>query len=188
MRLTVRVTDALDFFAADRARPAKFAVHGHLPTERRHVLWKTTASFSPQNFNPMSQGSLCGVKQSPDGLGRKLLRQRHGREPGAVQDFVRIRIANAAEQVRIGQGALERVISQRERRAEFLQRAVEDIQTSRFVNPQGRFALNEVERRPFLCSRFRDRECAARKFECGQSALSGRLCAGLAPVQATRDH
>ena len=47
----------------------------------------------------------------------ELRRQRHRRQPRAVQDLVGVGVADAAEQVRIGQRALERVVLARRARA-----------------------------------------------------------------------
>ena len=48
-----------------------------------------------------------------------------------MQDFVGICVADAAEQMRIGKRALERVVSRSERGGEFVKRRGEDIEAAR---------------------------------------------------------
>ena len=55
-------------------------------------------------------------------------RQLHGRQPRGVQDFIRVGVADAAENVRVGQGALERVVLAREPLGERRQCRVEHFE------------------------------------------------------------
>ena len=71
-----------------------------------------------------------------------------------MQDFVRVSVAEAAEQMRIGQSTFQRAVLSCERTREFVQRAIQNIQTAWIMGAQGDFALQEMQRRPFLGSRF----------------------------------
>ena len=53
-----------------------------------------------------------------DLLGRQLARQQHRRHLRGVQDLVRIGVADAAQQMRIGERALQRVVLPRQGLAE----------------------------------------------------------------------
>ena len=59
------------------------------------------------------------------------LRQQNGRELGVKKNFIGIGIADAAEQVRISQRALERVIGGGKRGAELIERSCKDIDAAR---------------------------------------------------------
>ena len=61
----------------------------------------------------------------------ELCGQRQRRQPRAVQDLVRVGVADAAEQARIGQRALERVVLAREARGERLEVGVERLRARR---------------------------------------------------------
>ena len=68
------------------------------------------AGFVTQPGDPVLERANRGRMKPRDLRVAQGRRQRHGRHPGRVKDFVRIRVADAAEDVRIGEGALERVI------------------------------------------------------------------------------
>ena len=60
------------------------------------------------------------LMQPRDRLAIEPARQQHRRQPRRVEDLVRVRVADAAQQPRVGQRPLERVILARQRCAEFV--------------------------------------------------------------------
>src|SRR5271165_47009 len=99
------IANALDRFAATRARLLAFAVNGHFFAERSHLLRKRTSRFFAQPRNPRAQGASNGLVKPHDLFRFEFLRQLHRRELGLPEDFVRIGIADSTEQVRIGKSS-----------------------------------------------------------------------------------
>src|SRR3989442_12868698 len=110
VRFVFGVDDALHGCAADRAWLSEFAVHRHLRTERRHPGRKILTGFGAQANRPLVEDRARSAVQPRDLLGRELLRQGERRQARPVQDLVRIGVADAAEQARVSERALERVI------------------------------------------------------------------------------
>src|ERR1041385_9000608 len=108
-----------------------------------------------------------------------------------MQDFIRVRVANAAEQARIGERALECVILVRERMRKFRQRAVQHIESTWIMSREIFLALHQVQRRALLGSRFGEQKRSVREVESCETALRFRLGADWAPrtpVQSPRNH
>jgi len=72
------------------------------------------------------------------------------REPGGVEDLVRVGVADAGEDARIGEGALERPVLGGDRPAEAVEIGPQNLQPAGIVLRQGLLAPDHVERRPFL--------------------------------------
>ena len=96
----------------------------------------------------------------------ELARQLERRQPRAMQDLVRVRVADAAEEVRIGQRALERVVLAPQRRGE-----VSHAAASATSRPPGSsaasaaLALHDVQRRALLRARLGQQQRAVREIE-----------------------
>ncbi len=73
--------------------------------------------FGAKPSDPELQRLPGRGKQSFPFVGRELVGERDRRELRRVQDLVGIGVADAAEQARIGQGALQRMIFSRQHRA-----------------------------------------------------------------------
>ncbi len=97
-------------------------MHGHFRAESGDIFRELIAGLLSQQPDPTSKRFLRGLVQTRYLLDRELLAQPHRGKPRGMQDFVRIRVANAAKQARIGQRAFERVIPPCERSGERIQR------------------------------------------------------------------
>ena len=111
--------------------------------------------------------------QARDLLGGQLRAHRERREPRAVQDLVRIGVADAAEQARVGQRALERVVLARERRRELLRDRIEHLEAAGIVRGEPGLARDDVQRGALLRAGLGQHQRAARRNR-RRRARSGR--------------
>jgi hypothetical protein len=105
-----------------------------------------------------------------------------------VQDLVRVGVADAAQQARIGQGSLDGVVLPGQGRAEIVQVRAQHLEAARIVVRQPRLAAHHVEPRPLLLAGLRQQQAAVGEVEGRQPAPPGHGHAGLPPAQAARDH
>ena len=176
--------------AAHGARLAEAAVDGHAVAEGGHLFREAVAGLAAQALGPVVQ-RLRASRRTAVAISAwsSSLRQRQRRQAGGVQDLVGVGVADAVEQLRIGEGALERVILARQRGART--RRGRRSSTSR---PPGsccgerRLAAHEVQRRALLRAGLGKRQRAVGKAKRGQADLAGQLGAGRLPVQPARDH
>lgn len=104
------VADALDGGCADGAGFAEAAVDGHVVAKRRDAFGETVGSFGTKTEDPIVEDGEYGRVEAIDfGVG-ELLCEVEGREAGVVEDFVGVGVADAAEELGIGEGALEGVV------------------------------------------------------------------------------
>ena len=82
-----------------------------------------------------------------------------------MQDLVRIGVADAAEQVRVGQRALDRVVLAGERIVELLERCLERLDAAGIERGKRRLTAHHLHRRALLRAGFREQQGAAREFE-----------------------
>ena len=117
-------------------------------------------------------------------------RELERRQPGTVQDLVRIGVADAAEQMRIGERALERVALARQRLVKLLAGRLERLDTAGIERAQRRVAAYQLQRRPLLRARFGEEQRAVLEHERREQQLRPhpRLLAGLPPAEPTGDH
>jgi hypothetical protein len=163
-------------------------VHRHPLAKRRDALRKPAARLRADAVDPVQQGRARGVEE-PRGLRLgELARLLHGRELRAVQDLVRIRVADAAQDPRVCHRALERVVLTGQRRAERGEVRVEHLEAARIVLLQAGFAARQIERGPALGAGLGQDQGPRREIERGQTDLGGRLGAGGLPVKAPGDH
>ena len=111
-----------------------------------------------------------------------------GREPGAVQDLVGVRVPDPGEEPGVGERALERVALARQRRAEGGEIGVERLEPAAIERGERGGAADEVERRAPLRARLGEHERALREVERGEPDAAGELRVRLAPVEPARDH
>jgi hypothetical protein len=121
-------------------------------------------------------------------LGREAAGEAERRDPGTVQDLVRVGVADAAQDVRIGQGALQRVALRRERSLERSEVRLQHLQAAGIEGRQRRFSRDEVERGPLLAAGFGEQQRAGWEIEGGQADLPGHLGATRLPLKTARDH
>src|SRR6266542_2328144 len=128
--LAVSKADALHGRAAVGAGLAVAAVHGHARPEGRHALGELAGRRLSQPHGPVVErrprrvveARMLAVAQRP--------RLPDRRELCLMQDLVRVRVADAGEDVRVRERALERVALARDGRAELFRRARERLDTA----------------------------------------------------------
>jgi hypothetical protein len=104
-----------------------------------------------------------------------------------MQDFVGVRVADAAEHARIGEHAFEGVIFARYAHAKLGQGAGDGIDTAGIERREGSTALDETNRSAAFAAGFG--ECQRSRVEREFRYRSGaRLLARIEPVQTTGDH
>ncbi len=84
-------------------------MHGHPFAKGGHFLWELLAFVLSQLGNPVLERRSRGLIEALDLLVAELSGAGQWRKPSPVQDLVRIRIPDAAEETGIGQGALQGV-------------------------------------------------------------------------------
>ena len=142
----------------------------------RHIFAKCRA-FSgnvlqppPKPSDPELQRLPGRSKESLPLFGRELVRQHNGRELGSVQDLVGISVADAAQQTRISQRPLQRMIFRREHGAERIEIRGEHINSAGVQGEQSLFPADQMQRRPALASRLGQDQGALGK------SKAARLC------------
>ena len=105
-----------------------------------------------------------------------------------MEDLVRIRVADPAERLRVGERALERVPLARERGAELGQRRLERLEAAAVVLAKSGFATHDVNRRSTLRARLGEEQRAVVEVERGQSELARDLRAARQPLESARNH
>ena len=104
-----------------------------------------------------------------------------------MQDFVRIGVADAGEQPRAGQRALERVVLGREARSELRRCAGQRLEATGVECRERCLALDNMQRRAALAAGLRQDDRTVIEIEHRQRAAR-RLAVRRPPVQATGDH
>ena len=110
VRLVLRVADPLDRRAADRARLAVAAMHGHPVAKRGDSLGKSARRPRCRSRSVQSSSTARVAANRRRTLGSERARQRQWREPRAMQDLVGVGVADAAQEPRVGERALEGVV------------------------------------------------------------------------------
>src|SRR6185369_14756674 len=99
-----------------------------------------------------------------------------------MQDLIRIRVADPAEDMRIGQSALQSMVPDREAASELSKRRRHDIHASRIQCGQSRFALGHMQGRTLLRTSLSKGEAAVVEQECCEGAAAVGLLRSLAPM------
>src|SRR5207245_1652566 len=141
-----------------------------------------------QALDPMVEGLSRRPVQPFDLLRGELRGEPKGRQAGRMQDFVGIRVADPVEQMRIGEGALERMRFTSQGGAELSWRRAEHVEASRVVRGKPLDAAQQVQRCAVLRPRFRQEQAPARKIPGGEAGTAGNPHAGRLPVESARDH
>src|SRR5206468_3722962 len=131
--------------------------------------------FATQPLGPVHECFLRGGEEPFELFGVELARELHRGETGAVQDLVRICVADAAEEARVGERPLERMALADERGAKVPEVRLEDLESAGVVSVEGRLAAYDVERCAFLRAGFGDEQCPARKIDDCKTEFAGRL-------------
>src|SRR5690606_21318094 len=122
---------------------------GHLGLERRHVLGER-AGAGAEARGPLLEHRPGRLEQTRHLFVVQLLREAHRRHLRSVQDLVGVGVADAAEEARIGQRALERVVLAAEALYEGRLRRLEDLEPARI---EDRRIVYEVQARALLGAR-----------------------------------
>ena len=107
---TIGVPDSLKRAPADRTRLAEPAMDGHFGTEGGHILGERVARLGAKPIKPFLEHLTGRLIKPAAFVGRQLPGEREGREPGTMKNLIGVGVAYPTEQVRVGQGPLERVV------------------------------------------------------------------------------
>jgi len=186
--LVVGVADSLDLGAASRTRQAVAAVHRHRGAERGYLFGEGIGGLGADAIGPFEERRARRVVEPRDFRIAQLLRHRDWRELRAMQDLVGVRIADSAEDVRIGERALERVIGRAQRRRERLEGRLERLDTSRAERRQPSFACDYVERGAMLRAGLGEPQPSAIELEHREQISPARFGRRRIPVQPAGNH
>ena len=121
-------------------------MNGHRLAERSDVLRKSCPGLAAEAVGPLEQGAPRGLEESRALVLAELAGQHHRREPGPMQDLVRVCVADPAEQPRIGERALQRVILAREGGAKGCEIGGEHLEPAGVMVIEPVLASDEVKR------------------------------------------
>ena len=105
-----------------------------------------------------------------------------------MQDLIRIRVADAAEETRIGQRALQRVVLASERHVEDLESDAEHFDPARIVSRERVAAGDDVQRCAARRASFGEQQRGVSEIERGEAQTRGNLHARLLPLKTAGDH
>ncbi|HZC47062.1 MAG TPA: hypothetical protein VE243_11340 [Candidatus Acidoferrum sp.] len=105
-----------------------------------------------------------------------------------MQYLVGIRVADTAEDVRVGERPLERMIRRAKRRAECVEARVERLDTAGAERPQTGFSFNHAQSCAALRARFGEPEPAVVELEREEDIAAAELWRRGLPVQTASDH
>ena len=108
----------------------------HIFAKRRHLFWKRLQRLHPKPLDPELQSLPGRIKESLPLFGLELIRQSNGRQLRSVQNFVGISVADPAQQTRISQRPLQRMIFRREHGAKRINIRGEHINSARVQGEQ----------------------------------------------------
>src|SRR5689334_20422683 len=105
-----------------------------------------------------------------------------------MEDFVGVSIADSAEESRVRQRALQRVILSRQSVAKLLEGCIKDFECAAIECSKVRLVPHNMNGRSFLRARLCQQKCAGRKIECSEPQLAWNLCATLFPLKSSCNH
>src|SRR5690349_3096728 len=105
-----------------------------------------------------------------------------------MEDLVGVRVSNPAEQPRIRERPLERMVLASQSRREVSQVGVQHLQPSAVELLQRVRALYDVDRCPSLRARLGEVERPSLELERSLRELSANRLSALSPAETTRDH
>ena len=107
---------------------------------------------------------------------------------GGVEDLVGVGVADAGEDARVGEGALEGAVFGGEGGAEGCEVGGEDFNAAGVHVFEGGLALENIEGGSALGAGFGEDEGAVGEVEGGEIVAASEFCAERAPVEAAGDH
>jgi hypothetical protein len=105
-----------------------------------------------------------------------------------MQNFIRVGVADAAQQSWISECSLERVIFSSEHAAKRIEIGREDVDSSRIESTQALLAADHVQRGSPFRARLGQNQRTVGKIERRQTLSTGEHGVGRAPVQPTGNH
>src|SRR5438552_17516252 len=105
-----------------------------------------------------------------------------------MQNLVRIGIADAAEEPRIGERTFQRVVLAHQCIAEGLKGRIQNLESSAVKRSQCTFALSQVKGCTLFRSGFGQEQSSGRKIECGKAEPCRDGRAAFFPLELPRDH
>src|SRR6185503_14705554 len=126
------------------------AMDRHLVAKRGDLFRKAAGDVLPQPIDPGDERRARRLVEAEALLVGQGARELQRREPRGVQDFVRVRVADTAEEMRVGQRALERVALARQRLVKLLRRRLERLDAARVERAKRVLAANQLHRGAFL--------------------------------------
>ena len=133
----------------------------HLGPKCRDLFWKARGAVDAQTFDPLRENRARRHVQPRYLVVGKLARKGKRRQPGAVEYFVGVGVADAAQETRVGQRAFERVIFAGQALRECRAIGVLYVQSAHVELRERRFAADYVQRRAALRARLGERETAS---------------------------
>lgn len=118
----------------------------------------------------------------------EIRRELNGGEARAVEDLVGVGITDAAEEMRIGERALDGVPFAREERPKFVERCIEHVDSAWIERVEIRFTSHEMDRRASFRSRLGEQKRAVAEVERGKAKPGRNLRARREPLQPAGDH
>ncbi len=81
-------------------------MNGEFGTEGGYFFWEFVFGFGLQPVDPLSERGARGGEKALPFFGLELVGLGDGRELGGVENLVGVGVADAADEARIGEGAL----------------------------------------------------------------------------------
>ncbi len=167
VRLVLGVDDALHGHRADRTGQAEAPVDRHLRPEGGDLVREAAGELAPQALDPLSERLQSGRVEAAPALVGELAGARERRETRAVQDLVRIGVADSGHQTGIGERALQGVILGRERLAKGRRLGGQRLDSPAVVGGELGLAAHQVNRSAVLLPGLGEHELAG-----GENAMS----------------
>ncbi len=149
---------------------------------------KAWAASALRRVDPELERVACGGEEALPLLWSELRGLQDGREASGVEDLVGVGVADAGEDARVGEGALEGAVFDGEGGAEGCEVGGEDVDASCVEFVGGGPVGEEVEGGAAFGAGFGEDERAVGKVECGEVVSAAEFCAKGTPVEAAGDH
>ena len=188
VRFVVRIAYTENLRAAPPARFSVAPMNRHAFAKRRDLLREPRARLRRQAPDPQFQRAASRSEEAVPFVVRQPAGQSQWREPGGVENLVRVRVPDSADDAGIRQRPLQSPVFTDQRRAEAGQIGRENIDASRVHGEQAGLARHHVERCPPLAAGLCERERSRREIESRQILAPPEGRVGRPPMQAAGDH
>ena len=187
--LVGRVTDPLNASAALGARLPVPPVHRHARTKRGDLLGEIVPGLLAEPAAPVLKHLAHRGMERFDLRLVEMARLLHRRQPGAMEDLVGIGVTDAAEQTRVGERTLQRVVLAPQHTPEIVQTAVQHLDAAGIVlSANSRGTAHGMQRRTLDGARLGEDQGAGRQIESRQAQLARNASPRRAPAKPPGDH